>query len=222
MVVRSSLENITDTGSGQMVTGPDFQYVERALGGATRLEKIVANMSEAASLETMLNESQLERTNVAELLAGLTQAYNAAYANKPSGARFTLNVQLSDGADSAVMVVPEAIAQAVDKLASNAADFAQPGSTITVQLVQDDDGLVISLINVGRPLPAQMTDRLFESMVSIRTDSAREQSHLGLGLYLVRLIAQFHGGVPFAQNLSDGVRIGFTISHSTQSHSTQT
>jgi len=220
MVVRSSLENLTDTTSSQIANSPDFQYVERALGGATRLEKIVANMSEAASLETMLNESQLERTNIPELLAGLTQAYNAAYKNSPSGARFTLDVQLDPDADPIVMAVPEAIAQAVDKLASNAADFAQPGSTVNVELAQQDNDLAISLVNVGSSLPAEMTDRLFESMVSIRTDSASEQSHLGLGLYLVRLIAQFHGGVPFAQNLKDGVQIGFTISHSTPSHST--
>jgi signal transduction histidine kinase len=221
MVVRSSLENIADTDDSQIAKSQDYQYVERALGGATRLEKIVANMSEAASLETMLNESQLEPTNLTDLLAGLTQAYNAAYADKSNQARFELDVQIDEDEDPVVMVVPEAIAQAVDKLASNAADFAQPGSDISVELSEEDDDLVISVINVGRSLPEEMSDQLFESMVSIRNASASEQSHLGLGLYLVRLIAQFHGGVPFAHNVRDGVRIGFTISQSTQDHFTQ-
>jgi signal transduction histidine kinase len=48
-----------------------------------------------------------------------------------------------------------------------------------------------------------MTGRLFESMVSVRPDGAAEP-HLGLGLYMVRLIAEFHGGRARAANREDG------------------
>jgi signal transduction histidine kinase len=48
-----------------------------------------------------------------------------------------------------------------------------------------------------------MTGRLFESMVSVRTEGSGEP-HLGLGLYMVRLIAQFHGGEARAANREDG------------------
>ena len=41
-----------------------------------------------------------------------------------------------------------------------------------------------------------------------------------LGLYLVRLIAEFHGGQAFATNTVDGVRIGFTISDSLEQGTT--
>jgi len=43
---------------------------------------------------------------------------------------------------------------------------------------------------------------LFESMVSVRPEGANEP-HLGLGLYMVRLIAQFHGGEARAANRED-------------------
>ena len=39
-----------------------------------------------------------------------------------------------------------------------------------------------------------MEGRLFESMVSVRPGGAAAEPHLGLGLYIVRVIAQFHGG----------------------------
>jgi signal transduction histidine kinase len=56
----------------------------------------------------------------------------------------------------------------------------------------------------GPPLPAQMKDRLFESMVSIRPAGGETQPHLGLGLYIVRLIAAFHGGEATARDRDGG------------------
>ncbi len=48
-----------------------------------------------------------------------------------------------------------------------------------------------------------MVTRLFDSMVSLRAPVAgREGGHLGLGLFIVRLVAEFHGGRVRARNLS--------------------
>ena len=51
-------------------------------------------------------------------------------------------------------------------------------------------------------------------MVSVRGDSsgrADQRGHLGLGLYLVRLIAEFHGGTAQARNVAGGVEVSFTV-----------
>jgi two-component system sensor histidine kinase ChvG len=48
----------------------------------------------------------------------------------------------------------------------------------------------------------------------VRGDSSGTQDqrgHLGLGLYLVRLIAEFHGGGAQARNIPGGVEVGFTV-----------
>lgn len=222
MIVRSSLENLGDPSDPEARPVEPVQrqaYVDRALGGAMRLERLVASMSEASSVESMLSRSQLEQTDLCVLLDGLAQAYNQAYqqrpnpeqAGHPARPRFVLQTDL---ASADALVIPESIAQAVDKLASNAVDFADPTAPVSIELDAVDTGYQIALRNRGKPLPDVMSDSLFESMVSVRTDTAREQSHLGLGLYLVRLIAEFHGGQAFATNTVDGVRIGFTISDS--------
>jgi K+-sensing histidine kinase KdpD len=39
-----------------------------------------------------------------------------------------------------------------------------------------------------------MKDRLFESMVSVRSQEQQKQPHLGIGLHIARLIVDFHGG----------------------------
>jgi signal transduction histidine kinase len=49
-------------------------------------------------------------------------------------------------------------------------------------------------------------------MVSVRDASGEGgEPHLGLGLYIVRLIAQFHGGVARATNRHDGGGVDITV-----------
>ncbi len=41
-------------------------------------------------------------------------------------------------------------------------------------------------------------------MVSMREDTGEGEPHLGLGLYVVRLVAEFHRGEAWARNRQDG------------------
>jgi signal transduction histidine kinase len=56
-----------------------------------------------------------------------------------------------------------------------------------------------------------MAGRLFDSMVSVRRETSGDIPHLGLGLYIVRLIAQFHGGKARADNRDDGSGVVATV-----------
>ena len=209
MVVRSSLENLVDAIDDP---GQRGAYVERVRVGTDRLERIVSSMGEASSLEAMLANSRLESIDLVALLEGCTTGYRDTFRNHS----FELQ---TDAGPRLCAVVPEAIVQALDKLVSNAVDFAPPGSTIRLSLSQTTcstqdrrtPGWLITVTNQGPPLPATMQASLFDSMVSLRPERAGESTHLGLGLYLVRLIAEFHGGHAFARNVADGVQAGLAI-----------
>ena len=57
-----------------------------------------------------------------------------------------------------------------------------------------------------------MQARLFDSLVSLRDKATPgEAPHLGLGLYVVRLVAERHGGHASARNLEDGSGVAFTL-----------
>jgi signal transduction histidine kinase len=84
----------------------------------------------------------------------------------------------------------------------NATDFTPEGGRIALELDVLTDGYRLSVSNEGPLLPPQLDGRLFESLVSGRTAQDRKP-HLGLGLYIVRLIAEFHGGSVMAANLED-------------------
>ncbi|HYC10545.1 MAG TPA: ATP-binding protein, partial [Steroidobacteraceae bacterium] len=105
---------------------------------------------------------------------------------------------------------PDLIVQLLDKLIDNAVDFSPPGSTIRVRLLASPREVVIEVENPGPPLPVHLEGRLFESLWQSRSDPD-SRPHFGLGLYIVRLIAEFHGGEARAMNLADGTGVRVSV-----------
>jgi signal transduction histidine kinase len=98
---------------------------------------------------------------------------------------------------------PDLIVQMLDKLIDNAIDFSAAGATISVRLRPEAAAVLIEVENPGPPLPAHLEGRLFESLWQSRADGD-SRPHFGLGLYIVRLIAEFHGGEATAISLPGG------------------
>ncbi len=199
-VVRSSLENL----QVQVRDEAARVYLDRAQGGLARLTAILTRMTEATRLEQSLHEAERERIDLVALVGGCVEGYRAAY---PGHA---FHVELP-AAPLPALIAPDLIAQMLDKLIVNATEFATPGSPIHVRLERAGDRARIIVGNSGPLLPEGMEDRLFESMVSVRPDAGSDVPHLGLGLYIVQLIAKFHGGRARAENRADGSGVVITV-----------
>jgi K+-sensing histidine kinase KdpD len=104
---------------------------------------------------------------------------------------------------------PELIVQMLDKLVDNAVGFSNDGDTISFALAAEGNQLLLTVTNPGPPLPERMRYQMFDSMVSMRP--GEDNKHLGLGLYVARLIAEGHGGRIGAENTADGVAVHITL-----------
>jgi two-component system sensor histidine kinase ChvG len=198
-VVRSSLENL------KAAPLPDDArvYMARAQEGLTRLTQILTRMTEAARLEQSLSDVERVRFDLVPVVAGCVDGYRLAYPVAAIGFTAPVEPIWIDGA-------PELVAQMLDKLVANAVEFAA-GGAIVVTLVREGAEARLAVANVGPPLPEGMAGRLFESMVSVRPAGDAGAPHLGLGLYIVRVIAQFHGGRVRADNRSDAAGVVVTV-----------
>ena len=198
-VVHSSLDNL------RSVTLPQDAsvYLDRAEDGLNRLSAILSRMSEATRLEEMMRRSEREMFDVNYVISGSVEGYRIAYA--PLELRFT-----GLGHPVRVTGVPDLIAQMLDKLVENAAEYAAPGTAVEVILEEHDVDVVLRVRNEGQPLPEAMEGRLFDSMVSV-PGKASGIPHLGLGLYIVKLIADFHQGTARAANRGDVAGVEVTV-----------
>ena len=198
-IVRSSLDNLESEGVGDT----QRPYVTRAREGTQRLQSILNALGAAARVEESI--LQAERVNF-DLRALLLSAI-AAYRDGFPQAHIAL-----DTPDDACFIrgAPDLIVQLLDKLIENAVDFCPPAGIVTVRLERAPGNYLLQVQNDGPPIPQALHGRLFESLFEQR-QGRDDKPHFGLGLYIVRLVAEFHGGTAVAANRADGGGAIFTI-----------
>ena len=191
-IVTSSLENLEH----EPLTEASAEYTARAKDGAGRLRKILSAMSEASRVEELIENAEPETFDLRDALTSTVAAYADAWPER----RFLLE---AEEAIAPMHGSPELIIQMLDKLVDNAVGFSSRGDEIVIRLASTPGQLLLSVTNPGPPLPAKMRSQLFDSMVSVRENESGR--HLGLGLFIARLIAVGHGGSIAAFDVEGGV-----------------
>ena len=197
-MIGSSLDNLSDQVGGGSPFDHDRArlYLERAGQGNRRLNRIFSAMTQAARLEEALIDEPFEEFD----LAGLASDYCAARRDACDNHELKFE---GTGQPVRVKGSPDLIAQLLDKLVDNALDFAHAGSAIRVRVLRAGDTIRLDVENDGPSIDPASAAELFEPMVSWRKSGA-ERPHLGLGLFIARLIAQRHGGRMAARAVPGG------------------
>jgi dedicated sortase system histidine kinase len=198
-IVRSSLDNLESEGA----RGDQRGYLTRAREGTVRLQSILSALGAASRVEESIQQAERVSFDLAELARAAVAGYRDAFPD----AQFVLD---APGDECLLHGAPELIAQMLDKLVENAVDFTPPGGTITVKVVRADGRYELSVENDGPSIPDAMLGRLFESLFEHR-EGSDDKPHFGLGLYIVRLIAEFHDGNALAVNRPDGNGAAFRV-----------
>jgi two-component system sensor histidine kinase ChvG len=202
-IVSSSLDNLVS--EEKNLPQASQSYVERARSGTNRMHAILTALSEATRVEQIIEHTERVRFDLRELVHNMGQAYQQTFVAHRVETQLPEERCWVEGS-------PDLIAQLLDKLMDNASDFTAKGGPIAIVLTRGPRSCTLSVRNEGPLLPPQLDNRLFESLVTSRT-SANGKPHLGLGLYIVRLIADFHRGAVNAANLPDdtGVMVSLEV-----------
>ena len=194
----TSLENLVE----EVEQARDSKYLASARRGVARIGFILQGLADAASLEESLKSEAPESCDVTALVGSYVRNCALTHPQREfvfRGPSRGLSANIPD----------YRVEQVLDKLIDNAIDFGREDSPILVQVERQDSMLRISVANRGPVLPSSVAQSLFESMVSHRI--SQERLHFGLGLYIVRIIAEYHGGSARALNLVDGSGVMLVI-----------
>lgn len=198
-IVRSSLDNL----ESEEMRDDQRRYITRAREGTQRLQSILSALGAAARVEESIKQAEWVNFDLCELLSSAIAAYRDGFPQ----ARFKLEAPTDA---CFVRGAPDLIMQLLDKLIENAVDFCPAAGVITVRLERSQGRYLLSVINDGPLIPPAVLGRLFESLFEQR-QGLDDRPHFGLGLYIVRLIAEFHGGTVLAANRPEGSGAAFTV-----------
>lgn len=126
------------------------------------------------------------------------------------------NIQLikkiSCEAGGAIIADERAVKQILLNLLSNSVKFTPAEGVITVEVIASEDEIRFSVADTGRGIPADQIDRLGQPFEQIATDAALAKEGTGLGLALVRSLAELHGGAMMIESeLGQGTKVTITL-----------
>jgi dedicated sortase system histidine kinase len=202
----TSLQNLADenTEAGKK------KYLASARRGVNRIGMIVQNLADAASLEEALVADDIETVDLFDLVKNYLANCRITHPDRQFLYRGIERAALCAASDYRVE-------QMLDKLIDNAVDFSPLGSTITVGIGIEDEELTLFVTNQGPLIAPELVDSIFDSMVSVRESNPDNRLHFGMGLYVVRVIAEHHQGRVGAANLINGkgvtIRVNLPLIH---------
>jgi signal transduction histidine kinase/ActR/RegA family two-component response regulator len=105
----------------------------------------------------------------------------------------TLTVVLPDQ-PLRIVADPTRLTQIITNLLDNAAKYTNPGGHIELSAQRDGTHVIVGVTDTGIGIPVDMQSRIFELFTQGEVPIARSLGGLGLGLTLVRSLAELHGG----------------------------
>jgi signal transduction histidine kinase/ActR/RegA family two-component response regulator len=170
----------------------------------THLSRLTDDLLEAG--RAMLGKIALERRPLE-----LASVVEGALATLRAAGRLLAHRVQSELEPAWVSADPARIEQIVVNLVGNAVKYTPQGGTITVRVKRISADAVLSVSDDGAGMPPELLSRVFDPFVQGHRDLDRAEGGLGIGLTLVRRLAELHGGYAVAASPGRGRGSEFTV-----------
>ena len=173
-----------------------LQVIERnALAQAQLIEDLL-DLSRIITGQLRLEPEPFE---IAEVVRAAVESVTAAAAAKGVSLETTI-----DRAAGSMLGDPNRVRQAVWNLLTNAVKFTPRGGHVSIRCAREEDRMVVTVTDTGEGIAPEFVPHVFERFQQADMCSTRRHGGLGLGLALVRHIAELHGGTVDAASAGGG------------------
>lgn len=176
------------------------EYLEIIEGESERLARLIENVLDFSKIERGIKEYHFARTDVAKVVRRSVSAVQ--YQFQKSGGKLGMRVprrKLLLNADA------DALEEALINLLSNALKYSTSIIDVAVSVHADHSQVRIEVKDKGPGIPDSERERIFDPFYRVRAGSSAHVGGAGLGLALVKHIAQaHHGDITFASKPGKG------------------
>ena len=184
-------------------------FIEKITGGVMQMADMIEKILDAGRLDPHTGRYELSRepADIAELARRATQALMEPARKKG----LSLSTAIAD--DLPILNVDSArLASAFSNLIENAVKYTPEGGTVDVSLDIEQDSLVFRVRDNEYGIPAEEQARLFQRNVRLHRQEWKHVKGSGLGLFIVKNVAQRHGGDAWVESVEgQGSTFALTI-----------
>jgi signal transduction histidine kinase/ActR/RegA family two-component response regulator len=163
----------------------DLADMSRVVAGGVRIEQRPMELRDAIDEACQAVRPELER----------------------KGIHFTCGVDTT----ASINGDPRRMQQVFWNLLANAARFTPAGGAISIETVEEDSEIAIAVRDTGEGIEAAFLPHVFEPFRQQPRGTPRDHASFGLGLALVRIIVEAHGGRVTAHSEGPGRGATFTV-----------
>ena len=180
--------------------------VALAVTNTDRLVRLINDILDIERMDSGLVELELAPVKALELVGNAIQVVQMT----ATQARVTLTPDIQE--DLTVSVDSDRILQVLVNLLGNSIKFSPRSSTITIRVTSEHGQALFSVTDMGRGIPADRLESIFERFRQVDSSDAREKGGSGLGLAIARNIVEHHGGqMRVESEIGQGSTFYFTL-----------
>lgn len=152
------------------------------------MRKLIMDLLDLTRLESGQKQRDLALVDVGLLARKSIETVTAEAAARG------ISIDLRADGDVTMTADPGEVEIVLNNLVTNAVKYNRDGGSVTVTLAADDERVTITVADTGIGLAPDEAARLFGEFVRIKNDKTRAILGSGLGLSIVKRLAQVYGG----------------------------
>lgn len=197
-----AIENALEKLNAGADASPDLQQAQAEADTVNRTFDALLRISQVEAAD---RTSRFARLDFSRIIENLVDAYEPAV--EEAGARLSVDVFHDD----ALTVKGDAslITQMLANLLDNALHHAGSPAAVAIRTSSDETHITVEVSDHGPGIPAEEHDKVFRRLY--RLDRSRTTPGNGLGLSLVKAVADLHGGSITLSDNEPGLKVSIRI-----------
>lgn len=188
LTILNSYGQLLSTGMLGQLPETAMVAIEGITASTEMMVRMVNAIAEVSRLEDPDDQLNLELLSISEVVGAAVE-----HVSMEAKLRDTI-IEAESAEDVTIRGDRRRLTLALTNMLGNAVKHGPPGSSISVRAFADEEGAHFTVRDQGQGFPSEEADHLFDKYFRSATERQRKVPGSGLGLFIVKTVAERHGG----------------------------